>query len=191
MIDYKGMEIEGWEKMYRAGERGQEDAPTALVVETAANLSPGTAVDLACGGGRNALYLAEKGWTVTAIDGSESAIELVSARASARNLAMQTAIADLTSAGFAFPPHAFDLVVIAYYLQRDLFGRAKLAVKAGGVVLAIVHTPEPGEQSSAKRATLHELRTFFADWEILHTYEGRSRDPAHHRPVAEIVARRP
>ena len=97
-----GMAIEqaSGEKMSRA-DRAKRIAPTALVVETAANLSPGTAVDLACGGGRNALYLAEKGWTVTAIDGIRKRHRTGSARASARNLAMQTAIADLTSAGFA------------------------------------------------------------------------------------------
>jgi tellurite methyltransferase len=185
------VDIAGWDKLYRSGERGNEEAPTLLLVETADKLVPGTAIDLACGAGRNALYLAERGWIVTAIDGSEKAIELLKKRSGARGLKIQTEVADLTAPDFTMPPDAFDLVVIAYYLQRDLFPKVKASVRSGGLVLAIVHTPEPGEKWSEKRAAPGELRKFFDSWEILWHYEGPSRDPAHRRPVAEIVARNP
>jgi tellurite methyltransferase len=184
------MDIAGWEEMYRSGERGREDAPTILLVETVEKLPAGTAIDVACGAGRNAVYLAERGWTVTAVDGSERAIELLEQRAAARGVRVQTRIRDLTDPGFTIPPDAFDLVLIAYYLQRDLFAKAKAAVRPGGVVIAIVHTPEPGGEWSEKRAAPGELRTFFEGWDILWEYEGPSRDPAHKRPVAEIVAQR-
>lgn len=185
------MEIAGWEEHYRSGTRGKEDAPTILLVETLAQLQPGKALDLACGTGRNALYMAEKGWDMTAIDGSETAIEVVRERSTARALEVRTLVADLTAPGFSISEEEFDLVVIAYYLQRDLFERVKRAVRPGGLVLAIVHTPEAGEGLTPKRAAFGELRGFFTGWEILHDYEGASRDPAHRRPVAEIVARRP
>jgi SAM-dependent methyltransferase len=184
------LNVEGWEQRYRVGDSGKEDAATALVVETAAKVRPGTAIDLACGAGRNALYLAENGWSVTAIDGSQTAIDLVRQRAAARGLKVDAVVADLTSDGFGMPPDAFDLVLIAYYLQRDLFPLVKRAVRPGGLILAIVHTPDPGEKWSDKRAAPGELRNLFAECEILHDYEGPSRDPAHHRPVAEIVAQR-
>ncbi len=185
------MDIAGWEEKYRSGERGKEDAPTILVVELAEKLAPGTAIDLACGAGRNALYLAERGWAVTAVDGSERAIELVQVRSAGRGLKVHTKVADLTAPDFTMlPGAAFDLILIAYYLQRDLFGKVKAAVRPGGVVAAIAHTPEQGEKWSEKRARPGELRAFFNDWELLWDYEGPSRDPAHRRPVAEIVARR-
>jgi SAM-dependent methyltransferase len=88
------------------------------------------------------------------------------------------------------PSDAFDLILIAYYLQRDLFAKVKMAVRPGGVVVAIAHTPEPSEKWTVKRAAPGELRGFFNDWELLWEYEGPSRDPAHRRPVAEIVAQR-
>ncbi len=188
--------MERWK--LRAGKRsiarasaGKRTRPRSWWLRQRQGLAPGTAIDLACGAGRNALYLAEKGWRVTAMDGSESAVELVRQRSAARGLQVETAVADLTAASFTIPTDVFDLIVIAYYLQRDLFAQAKAAVRPGGVVLAIVHTPETGEESSYKRAAPGELRGFFRGWEILHDYEGPSRDPAHHRPVAEIVARRP
>ena len=184
------MEISGWEEKYRSGERGKEEAPTILVVEAAKTVVPGTAIDLACGAGRNALYLAERGWHVTAVDGSQAAIDLLRVRSAMLGLQVQTAVADLTQPSFMMPPDAFDLIVIAYYLQRDLFAKAKAAARPGGVILAIVHTPETGEKWTDKRAVPGELRGFFTGWEILHDYEGASRDPAHRRPVAEILARR-
>lgn len=185
------MDIAGWEQMYRSGERGSEDAPTVLLVETIERLPAGTAVDLACGAGRNAIYMAERGWAVTAIDGSVKAIELVQQRAAAHGVRVHTCVSDLTMPDFAMPPDTFDLVLIAYYLQRDLFAKAKAAVRPGGVLIAIVHTPEPGKEWSEKRAAPGELRAFFEGWDILWEYEGPSRDPAHKRPVAEVVAQRP
>jgi tellurite methyltransferase len=184
------MDIAGWERMYRSGERGGEGDPTILLVETVENLPPGKAIDLACGTGRNALYLAELGWDVTAMDGSEAAIKELQARARTRGLTVNTAVADLTDPKFELAPNAFDLVVMAYYLQRDLFAKAKPAVRPGGLLLAIVHTPEPREAPTYKRAAPGELRGFFEDWELLWDYEGPSRDPAHRRPVAEAVARK-
>lgn len=184
------MEIAGWEERYRSGHDAEEGAATALVVEMANKFAPGIAVDLACGAGRNALYLAERGWAVSAVDGSETAIELLGRRAAARGLNVQTRVANLTAEDFGMAPDTFDLVLIAYYLQRDLFAKAKRAVKPGGVFTAIVHTPEAGEKWTEKRARPGELRAFFAGWEILWDYEGPSRDPAHRRPVAEIAARR-
>ncbi len=184
------MDIAGWENMYRAGKRGSENAPTLLLVETAAKLNPGRAIDLACGSGRNALFLAENGWTVTGIDGSATAIRMLKERAAERSLPVHAEVADLTAPGFTLPGEAFDLIVIAYYLQRDLFPLLKPALRPSGVVLAIVHTAEKGEEPSYKRAIPGELRSIFAGWQILHYYEGASRDPAHHRPVAEIVAQR-
>jgi len=78
------MDLNDWNKRYRLRERPAEDleaAPTPLLVETASALAPGKAprkaLDLACGAGRNALWLAEHGWEVTAVDGAPAAIEIL------------------------------------------------------------------------------------------------------------------
>src|SRR5258708_7745298 len=67
------MEIHEWDKRYRLREHAASDLespPTPLLIETAKILAPGRALDLACGAGRNALWLAEHGWDVIAVDGS-------------------------------------------------------------------------------------------------------------------------
>jgi len=68
---------------------------------------------------------------------------------------------------------------------------AKQGVAPGGVLLAIVHIAEPGEEPTYKRLNPGELKNYFQGWEILHCYEGQPNETAHRHGVAEIVARRP
>jgi tellurite methyltransferase len=183
------MDIRGWEERYRSAD-DSETGPTPLLIKTAERLQPGKALDLACGTGRNALWLAEHGWNVTAVDGAPSAIEILRRRASERGLDLDAHVADLEKREYRIEPSAWDLIAICYYLQRDLFEPAKRGVKPGGVLLAIVHITEPGEEPTYKRMKPGELENYFRGWEILHYSEGKPGDQAHQRSVAEIVARR-
>ena len=205
------MEIHEWNKRYRLGERPAEDletAPTPLLVQAVTgNLvsgdapprvvanrranAPGKALDLACGAGRNALWLAEHAWEVTAVDGAPAAIEILNARAQERGLKINAVIADLQKGEFEIEPRRWGLVAMCYYLQRNLFEPAKRGVVPGGILISIVHLSEPGEEDSPHRLRPGELRKVFSDWEILYRREGKPNDSAHRRSVAEIVARRP
>lgn len=188
------MDIAGWNKRYETRERPAEDftaAPTQVLISTAEKLNPGTALDLACGAGRNALWLAGHGWRVTAVDGAERAIETLRERAAAAALNIDARTADLTRGEFEIGTSTWDLIAICYYLQRDLFELAKRGLVEGGVLVSIVHITEPGEEPTGHRLKPGELVRYFAGWEILHSYEGTPYDSAHRRSVAEIVARRP
>jgi tellurite methyltransferase len=187
------MEIRDWNKRYRQRERPAEDldaAPTPLLIETAEAMAPGKALDLACGAGRNALWLAEHGWEVTAVDGADAAIEILRTRASERGLKINAVVADLEKGEFEIEPSRWDLVAMCYYLQRNLFEPAKHGVAPGGILISIVHMTEPGEQDVPHRLRPGQLEQYFTGWEILHRYEGKATDSAHRRAVAEIVARR-
>jgi SAM-dependent methyltransferase len=189
----EAMDIRGWDERYRQKGRAREDfeaGPTQLVLDTAKQLKPGSALDLASGTGRNALWLAKAGWRVTAVDGSSAAIDVLRKEAERRNLLVDAKVADLHG-DFRIQEANWDLIVIAYYLQRDLFEPAKRGVAPGGVLIAIVHTTEAGEEPTVSRLKPGELKDYFAGWEITHEYEGRPNDRAHKRRVAEIVARRP
>jgi tellurite methyltransferase len=188
------MEIQGWDERYRSGERAAEDlnaAPAPLLVEAAMKLAPGKALDLACGTGRNALWLAEQRWSVTAVDGSPAAIEMLRSRASECGLTVNTRVADLEKHEYQIEPSDWNLVAICYYLQRDLFESAKQGVLPGGILISIVHITELGEEPTAHRLRAGELESYFQGWEILHRREGKPNDAAHQRSVAEMVARRP
>src|SRR5579872_6189035 len=112
------MDLAAWEQRYRAQEEISEPSPHRLVVEAARSLPPGRALDLACGTGRNALWLAQHGWSVTAVDGSPAAIEILRERAS--GLPVATKVADLEDPGFAIEPASYDLIAICYFLERKL-----------------------------------------------------------------------
>jgi len=192
-IDHRQMERLGWERRYRSKERAADDfeaAPTPLVVETVESLRPGRALDLACGVGRNALWLAEHSWRVTAVDVAPSAIRALRDQARERHLNLETCVADLEKHQFEIVPGGWDLVATCYYLQRDLFAPAKRGVAPGGVFLAIVHITQPDEEQAPHRLRPGRLKTYFRGWQILHYYEGASRDAGHQRPVAEIAARK-
>ena len=152
-------------------------------------MAPGRALDLACGAGRNALWLAEHGWKVTAVDGAPGAIEILRRRASERGFKVDARVADLEKGEYRIEASSWDLIAMCFYLQRSLFERAKRGVQPGGLVLAIVHIVESGEEATEHRLMPGELKQYFSDCEIRHYYEGKSRDAAHKRPVAEIVAR--
>src|SRR5215467_13383885 len=136
------MEVRDWDKRYRLREHAASDleaAPTPLLVETASALKPGKALDLASGAGRNALWLAEHGWNVTAVDGAQTAIEILRSRAQERGLKVNAVIADLEKGEFEIEPARWDLVALCYYLQRNLFEPAKRGVAPGGILISIVH----------------------------------------------------
>ena len=187
------MEIHDWNKRYRLRERPAEDldaAPTPLLVKTAAQLAPGKALDLACGAGRNAFWLADHGWEVTAVDAADAAIEILEIRAEERGLKINALVADLEKDEFEIEPSGWDLIAMCYYLQRNLFEPAKRGVVPGGILISIVHLTEPGEEAGPHRLRPGQLERYFNGWEILHSHEGEPTDSAHHRAVAEIVARR-
>jgi tellurite methyltransferase len=188
------MEIRHWDERYRSGDRAKEDlepSPNPLLAETAARLAPRNALDLACGTGRNAIWLAEHGWQVTAVDGSPAAIEVLCRRAAERGVAVQTYVADLERNDFRIEPGSWDLIAICFYLQTSLFEPAKRGVKPGGIVLAIAHIASLSEDLTEHQLLPGELHSYFRGWEILHYREGKPNDPAHKRLSAEIVARRP
>ena len=162
--------------------------PTPVLVETASRLPPGRALDLACGAGRNALWLAQCGWSVTAVDNSPEAIDTLRQRALQLGVTVETRIADLEDAQYTIEPQHWDLIAVCYYLQRDLFEPCKRGLIPGGVIITVALLVEPGKENSPFRLQPGELRRYFEGWEILHHREGRD---AWRHAVAEVVARSP
>jgi tellurite methyltransferase len=186
------MDLAEWDERYRA-EAGsqQESPPTSLVVEVASRLKPARALDLACGTGRNALWLAERGWSVTAVDGSPAAIDILNKRAAERGLKVDARVVDLEHGGYTIERPQWKLILSCYYLQRDLLELAKRGVVPGGVMIVIGLLAEAGRKNAPYRLQPGELRGYFQGWEILHDCEGKSAEAIHQHAVAEIVARRP
>jgi tellurite methyltransferase len=186
-----GSRIEQWNERYRAGEQVFND-PAPLVVQFTKGLPPGAALDLACGPGRNALYLARQGWFVSAVDGSQVAIDLLLARARERSLVIDASIADLEAGGVGLPVASIDLALSCYYLQRNLIPLMQAALRPGGLLILIAHLADPGQpQGTPTRAYPGELRKLLEAWNILHYREGDPAESAHRHAVVEVVAQKP
>jgi SAM-dependent methyltransferase len=185
------MDEADWEAHFRAvaaaGAEPNIGRPDPLVEQIVGRFLPARALDLACGAGANALWLAERGWDVTAVDRSTAAVELVRANALRRGLRVTTQVADLETHAFKIAPGAWDSILMCRYLQRDLFEPAKLGLAPGGVLIVIALLSEPGKDRF--RVQPGELATYFggsAGWKIIYLREGATRE----HKVAEIVVRR-
>jgi SAM-dependent methyltransferase len=181
-----------WNERYRRGEHA-DDAPHPLVLQFASRLAPGRALDVACGSGRHAIWLAEQRWRVTAVDSSSVAIDVLKQRAEQKRVTIDSRIADLERNEFIIEPASCDLIVVCNYLQRDLFPSIKQGVAPGGLVIASIAmidaAPDVKPMNPAYLLNPGELRSFFEDWEVIWYFEGKFGSPPR-RATAEIVARR-
>jgi tellurite methyltransferase len=182
-----------WDERYRRGEHAPKE-PTPLLRSAVAHLTPGRALDLACGTGRHAIFLAEHGWNVTAVDSSRVAIEILQQHAGQAGVAVDALVADLELGEFKIEPDAYDLICVFYYLQRDLFSEIRAGVKTGAVVAAIhLNDGKPEARPSNPAFLLEpgELRRLFSDWEIEYYREGASDEEGHHHDTAFLICRKP
>jgi len=119
--------------------------PNRFLVAEMAGLPPGRALDLACGSGRNAVWLAQQGWSVVGADFADVALQQARALAVERGVEIEWVDADLRE--WEPPARAFDLVVVLYLqLPSEELGpimrRAAEAVAEGGTMLVVGHHSE-------------------------------------------------
>jgi len=138
-----------WDARYADTELMWSAGPNAFVEQVLSSVTPGVALDVAAGEGRNAIWLAEQGWSVTAADFSEVAVERMREIAGARlgdgAGSLRAVVSDAT--GPAPRPEGadgYDLVLFSYLqLPRESWGRAVAAGVAataiGGLVLIVLH----------------------------------------------------
>jgi SAM-dependent methyltransferase len=95
----------------------------------------GESLDLACGSGRHAIWLAEQGFRTLAVDRNASAIDALTREAVRRGLSIRTQVIDLESGEPFFEPDTFDLIVVVHYLHRPLFTALVRALRPGGALV--------------------------------------------------------
>ena len=168
------------------------EGPTSWLEDHAGVLPVGgTALDLACGRGRHALWLAERGYVVTAIDRDPGALSALAAAATTRRLELETICADLEQPGFGLEQDAFDVIVAVNYLHRPLFPTLVSALRPGGYLVYETFTvaqARRGRPTNPAFLLAHgELERLVAPLEVIARRDGVYDD----REIASIVARRP
>ena len=176
------MDQQFWDDLYREKDQLWSGAPNGVLVAEVADLTPGQALDLGSGEGADALWLASRGWLVTAVDISPVALER--AKAVAGDAKVNWTQADLSTS--ALPAGAFDLVAALYFsVQREPGDRAvrnMLAAVAPGGTLLFAHHDLTGHEH--ERNPQFDPADFYApadiadmlddEWTII-THETRPR----------------
>ena len=148
---------EFWEDFYRDRAQIWTGNPNPLLVREVAELTPGTALDLGCGEGADAIWLAERGWQVTAVDISATAMERGARRATEVGV---TIVWDRHDLQASFPAGAFDLVSAQFLhspVERPderagILRSAAAAVAPGGVLVIGAHAAAPSWAPSEMHA---------------------------------------
>lgn len=157
----------------------------------------GQGLDLACGAGRDLIYLAQQGWQMTGVDWSEDSLQRVQQLATQQHLRITTLLRDLETETLPLPEFkaaSFDLICVARYLHRPLFPLLRHLLKPGGII--IYQTFLQGcEQTAIGRPrnpkfllAPHELAEQFQGLEYLLDETEVLEDG---RPVSAFIARKP
>ena len=180
-----------WNKRFASGGELHGYAPSPPLPRAVEGVAPGLALDLACGAGRHAIFLAERGWRVHALDGAQAGIDRMRAEARRREVAdrIEPRLVDLEAPGLSLDG-AYDLVCDFYFLHRPLFEQIRRVVKPGGLFAAAIHVRTATDEKGRFLLQPDELRSLFADWEVLHYREGSAAESDHHHGTAELIARR-
>jgi tellurite methyltransferase len=178
-----------WNDRYRA--EGYDFAAASwltMMREALSEHPPGApALDIACGGGRNALFLAELGYRVDAFDISDVGLSILrtalARRAAAgRPLAIEARQVDLERT--ALPVDAYELILDAFYLERSLFEPMRHALRPGGRLIIRTFLFTPGGPATSRLGSPAfalqpgELACAFGDFEILELIENHASEEA-------------
>jgi len=190
-IPEKGAPVD-WNARWR-DKNGEPAAPDPWLIKVLPLLPVGATLDVACGRGRNSLFLAERGHHLTAVDSSEEGLAQLSDIAQERGLTIDTRCLDLEATP-ALPRAAYDLIIDFFYLYRPLFPTLMDSLRPGGVLVVRTFSSAgdfPGRPRHPEFVLAPgELPAIFKGWDILLHEEGLEPS-SKGGSLAGIVARRP
>lgn len=182
-----------WNERYRNADFGQSTVPSQPLREFVADLPDGRAFDVATGTGRNALFLAESGYAVDAVDVSGAALSIARDRAAERSLegAVDWIQADLDT--YPIPSDSYDVVSVSFYHALDLLPDLKESLTDGGVLVYEHHLRSPdadrGPDDDRHRFRSNDLLRACLDLTVLHYEESTRKSDGRTSAVATLVAR--
>jgi len=183
-----------WDRQHAETQTDRDAAPflRAIFESQRWDVPPGRALDIACGSGRHALFLAERGFQVTAVDISAVALAHGAERARKKSLSISWQQADLENC--SLEAAAYDLIVNIDYLQRSLLPVIKAALKVGGLVIFetyLIDQQAVGHPRNPNYLLQHnELLESFRDFRVLYYREGKLIDKGDRSFRAGIFARK-
>ncbi len=187
---------ERWDERHAGQEPIESSEPDPTLLGEVGALAPGRAIDLGAGDGRNAVWLASRGWDVTAVDFSQVALDRGRARAAASGVQVEWELADLLE--WTPGARSYDLVTLFFiHLPREerrgVYARAAAAVAPGGTLLVVGHDRTNiadgvgGPQDPDLLITPSEVAADLTGFRIDRAETVQRGDAAGRRPIDAIV----
>ena len=122
-----------WDERFRDGDYPQEPEPSPVLRSMVGTFPDGRALDVATGTGRNAVFLAEAGYEVDAIDQSREGLRITRERAEQRGVADRLSVVCADATEYDYPENRYDVVTISFFRTLDRLNDIKSALKPGGI----------------------------------------------------------
>ncbi len=172
---------EKWDQRYREGAYTDRSYPSDLLKQRAAFVSNGRALDLACGAGRNAIYLAELGFEVDAIDVSLVGLEIAESKAKEQGLSINWLNEDLL-ADWSVPHQQYGLILMFRFVSLEVLVKLPQLLARGGELIIEEHLQWSGgnvigPSSERFRVAPGDLLRACKELDVLFHYEGLVKEP--------------
>jgi len=182
-----------WDERFREGSYPRDPDPAPILERAVSWFPDGRALDVATGTGRNAVFLAEQGYTVDGLDRSRPGLEIARENAVDHGVADRCSWIEADAREYAYPEGAYDVITIRSFQIMERLTDIKAALAPGGVLYYQPHlrTSDAVDYgpSNRHRVGANELLRACLDLTVLHYRECRSGDPGHRGAHAQVIAR--
>ena len=181
-----------WDRKYRGEAFDDSREPNPFLKEHMRIRGTGLALDLACGEGGNAVFLAQQGWKTDAVD--ISPVGLRKARKLAREAGIKINFIQADLDFYRIPKGKYDLISVFYFWDRRLLPRIKSGLKKGGKILFETYTLETllrgleGPREAKYLLKANELLDLFRDFRVLFYREGIFLEAGRRKALASLIA---
>lgn len=185
-----------WDERFRTGSYPQAPEPSPVLAGYLEEVPSGRALDIATGTGRNAVFLAEEGYAVDAIDQSREGLAITRERATERGVGDRLNLVQADVSSYGFPCEHYDLITISFFRALDRFTDIKEALVPGGYLFVEHHLrstePTPsGPSSDRYRFGANELLRAGLDLTVLYYDESTEERPEDKRRASvRLLARK-
>ena len=184
-----------WDERFREGEYPTDPEPSPVLRSYVDATTDGRALDVACGTGRNAVFLAEQGYDVDALDRSAEGLRITRTNAAERGVEDRVELVQADARQFEYPAPRYEVVTISFFRTLDRLNDVKAALAPGGLLFYQHHLradppAEVGPDTDRYRFGSNELLRACLDLTVLY-YEESSDDWRGRRSAtATLVARK-
>lgn len=183
-----------WDERFRTGAYPSDPEPSSVLRKYVDDTADGRALDVACGTGRNAVFLAEQGYEVDAVDRSIEGLRITESTAAERGVDDRINLIQADATEFEYPADRYDLVTISFFRVLDRLSDIKAALGPDGLLFYQHHLrSEPpatvGPSTDRHRFASNELLRACLDLTVLYYEESSERREEDLSATVELVAR--